>query len=129
MRTHKDVSTGDAVLVFDTNGVRKNWPEDGEPGEVVKAGPKLVSVRHARAYGLDDHVQVFRRETGRANDRYGHQSYSTPEEHAARKRREDLQAELRSLGLSIEWHRTDISTGTLEKLAQVMRDAQGGDRP
>jgi hypothetical protein len=63
------------VRVSDINGRRSaSYPPGGWTGIVTKVGRKLVTVR------FQSREQVFRIETGQANDQYGHQCISTLEE-------------------------------------------------
>jgi hypothetical protein len=94
VKTYEQVQVGDDVLVFDYNGHRIGQPDDGWEGKVVKAGPKLITIDYGKYT-----TEVFRRESGRANDRYGHQYYKTPEEYAETRRRSDALAALREFGL------------------------------
>jgi hypothetical protein len=115
VKTHQDVKHGDEVRVFDVNA--RHQPE-GWPGIVVKAGPKLVTVEHQRAFSKDK-TQVFRRENGRANDGYGHQSYRTLDEVALRDRESAARDVLTRNGVTLKM-RAGVPLEVIEGLAAVL---------
>ena len=123
MHRHQDVTEGEEVRVFDVNGKSFGWPAEGVPGRVVKAGPVLVRIEHARAHRSRDSEQVFRRETGRANDAYGHQWYKTLDELAEYTRRVAALDVLRRHRVVLERHGLPVEV--IEQLAAVLTAHEG----
>lgn len=118
MRTHEMVEFGEEVRVFDVNGHRVGQPEGGWVGEVVKAGPKLVTISYGgRA------AAVFRRDGGRANDSFGHQSYRTLDEAEMSARTAAAKAALRDLGIDVTL-RCSLSVSQLEAMVTAVRTAE-----
>jgi hypothetical protein len=117
MRTHQEVQVGEEVRVFDMNGSRVGQPDGGWPGEVVKAGPKLVTIHY------DGRDVVFRRGGGRTNDNYGHQSYKTPEEAEASARMHAAKSALRNLGIDVT-QRCSLSVSQLEAMVAAAGTAE-----
>lgn len=116
------LEVGDRVQVFGGYGRRHGAP-GGMDGEVIKVGRKLITV----AYPGSPNGQVFRLESGRANDDYGHQRIQTVEQAAEDARRSELIARLRSGGIELRMgHDRKISTETLEALAAVVDQAGSG---
>jgi hypothetical protein len=111
------VEVGEEVRVFDVNGSRVGQPPGGWTGEVVKAGPKLVTIHCAGA------ATVFRRVEGRTNDNYGHQWYMTLEEVEMSARTRTAKSALRDLGIDVTL-RCSLSVSQLEAMVTAARAAE-----
>ncbi|MEU4229392.1 hypothetical protein AB0F17_34290 [Nonomuraea sp. NPDC026600] len=106
----------DEVRVIDVNGARMGQPKDGWVGKVVKVGRKLITVRYGN---YDGYTQVFRREDGSVNDKYGHQRIETPEQAARRVRNGEIHATLRGHGINLAFgHR--LTDEHLEQMAALV---------
>ena len=92
-----ELKVGDEVLVFsvDSPARRRGEPDPGLPGEIVKVGRKLVTI-HCRGWDT-----VFRLDTQRINDGYGHEWFATPEQVALDERHDAAMAVLRYVGLEM----------------------------
>lgn len=113
MTALSSLKVGDPVKVFDINGIRMGQPPGGWDGVVAKVGRKLVTVE----YGCSR--KVFRLDSGRANDDFGHQSVQTVEQAAEDARRQAVLDRLGSSGIKVERGFTH-STDTLEALVAVL---------
>lgn len=109
-----DLKVGDRVQVFDVNGSRMGQPRGGWDGTVVKVGRKLITIQYGNHY-----TQVFRLDSGRANDAYGHLWIKTSEQAAEDARRGELIQRLRDGGLEIRVG-ARVSTSMLEALIKAL---------
>jgi hypothetical protein len=114
------LDVGEEVRVFDVNGKRHGMPEGGWPGEVVKVGRVLATIRCRNG------EQTFRLDTGQANDRYGHQWFLTVDQATEKTRRHRAESILREYG--VETSRASLSTGQLEAIAEIVKNGLGGPR-
>lgn len=124
--TLADLKVGDRVQVFGGYGRRRD-EVGGQDGEVIKVGRKLITV----AYPGNPHGQVFRLESGRANDDYGHQRIKTIAQAEEDLHREDLVQRLKDGGLEVRMGR-QLSTRALEAVAMALDESEiaegGGSR-
>lgn len=87
---------------------------------VAKVGRSLVTI--INEYGQ---AEVYRIETGRRNDAYGHQWLCTDEQHAEHEARTAAHARLRSLGLEFKFgHAQDHSWATINAACDVLESAR-----
>ena len=110
-----DLKVGDRVQVFDVN---RRPLRDGFDGTVVKVGRTLITVRYGHGY-----TKVFRLDSGRANDAFGHQWIETPAQMAEDARRDELVQRLRDSGLEVRMGR-QLPTQTLEAVAAALDEAE-----
>lgn len=117
INTLADLKAGDRVQVFDMNGPRMGQPKGGWDGTVVKVGRKLITVQ----YRWQHQTQVFRLETGQANDDYGHSWIKTAAQVDEDLRRAGLVQRLRDGGLDVRMGR-QLPMRTLEAVAKALDD-------
>lgn len=109
-----EIKPGDEVRVFYGDG-RRTDPE-GKPGEVVKVGRTLVTIR------CNGFEQQYRIDTGRLNDRYGNTAYFvTPADLEKANRKDAAVALLREAGFEIRLGRHP-DPGLIERLAATVLD-------
>lgn len=109
------VKVGDPVKVFDVNGSRRGQPLGGYDGEVKKVGRTLVTIH----WGYS--TEVFRLDTGRSNDAYGHQQFKTLARVALDARRTKALSAIKEFGLEparLGANKTPLHQ--LETLAEVI---------
>lgn len=109
-----DIKLGDEVRVFDVNGRRNGQPEGGWPGEVVRVGRTLVDIQYR------SRIDSFRIDSGRVNDKYGHQWFKTLEQAAAAERLNGAHQILREHKVSLERGNT-FTADQVERLAALVR--------
>ena len=117
------VQLHEKVRVFDVNGKRKGQPEGGWEGEVTRVGRTLFDVTFSYANGSRRQTLTFTKESGRTNDKYGHQYVQT----SARVRGKPSGAVRRSRSSAAPGSPTaapgstpEISTTLLEAIAMVI---------
>jgi hypothetical protein len=117
MTSSQSIKVGDEVRVFYSDGrERRNRPADGYPGEVVKVGRTLVTIRW---HGGED---AFRLDTGRLNDRYGNTAYFlTPAQAEADRRQDAALALLKEAGFEVRLGRRPDGE-LIERLAVTVLD-------
>ena len=108
------LAVGTEVVIRDVNESRLGGPRRGV---VTKVGRKLVTVQDV-SWGRE---QVYRLDSRRSNDAYGHASIQTPAEQAEAERREWLRLALRERGVEVRlgWNRV-IPTPVMEALWQAV---------
>ena len=109
------VKVGDPVKVFDVNGSRRGQPLGGYDGEVKRVGRVLVTIHY------QGHTDVFRVDTRRTNDAYGHQSFKTLARIALDARRTKALTTIKDFGLEparLGVNKTPLHQ--LEALAEVI---------
>ena len=111
-----DIKVGDEVRVFYGDGrERRNRPDDGYPGEVVKVGRTLATIRY------QGHEAQFRLDTGRLNDRYGNTaSFLTPAQVEVGNRKKAALALLKEAGFEVRLGRHP-SGELIEALAEIVK--------
>lgn len=114
----KAVKAGDEVRIYDVNGKRMHQPDDGWPGEVVKAGRTLAHITSSHPY-FQGKPQAFRLSDGTRNDRYGHQRFLTMPEVEDRARRRKAIAVLHKHELEVSMP-ASISTEKLVAVATAL---------
>lgn len=105
---------GQEVLIRSVNQ-RGSEPEKAT---VTKVGRKLVTVRNQYNW-----FEVYRMDTGKRNDNYGHEWLQTPEAYADEQHRTELWGQLRELGLKTEWGKPTISTVKLERIIAILEES------
>lgn len=111
-------SVGQRVWIYSVNARKGTGPQQGE---VVKVGRTLVTVK-----GIDSAwwTQVFRIETGSANDQYGHEWIKTDAEREEVDRRNAALETLREAG--IRFDRAPSNVEVLEGFVEVLRRTTPG---
>lgn len=113
-----DVTEGQEMRVFDRNGHRYGWPEDGRVGRVTKIGRKYFTVEHANPGSRHMDSDQFRLEDGKSNDPYAHRTAKTLEQVARDRRaqaaRETLERHAVELG-----PRCTLTVEQLEAMAAI----------
>lgn len=109
-----EVKVDDEVLIFDVNKRRAAGPSAGQPGKVTKVGPQLFTVDSGHG-----NIDVFRRDTGRINDRYGHRYVQTHEQIALEARREAAVATLKKHHVELGLRNT-LTVQQIEALANLL---------
>ena len=109
-----DIKVGDEVRVFYGDGrERRNRPDDGYPGEVVKVGRTLATIRY------QGHEAQFRRH--RTSQRPARQHFMTPAQVEAGNRKKAALALLREAGFDVRLgHHPDAEL--IERLAAATLD-------
>jgi len=117
------LTVGQEVRVFDVNGRRMGYPDEGKVGHVVKVGRKLVTISTGEGRWSE---QQFRIDEQRANDNYGHQWFRTLEEHALDERRRHAIEKLNAHKVMLDAGHA-LTLEQIEALASVLTDADDID--
>lgn len=107
------VEVGQEVWLYDVNDQRYGRREPCR-GTVVKVGRKLATIRYGAGYD-----KVFRLDTTRSNDNYGHQWFKTDEQATEDDRRSAATEVLRAARLRPE-SGCSLSLVQLEAIAAVI---------
>lgn len=108
------VKVGDELLVVE----RQKFRQEPRRVTVTKVGRKLITVE------LYEREEVYRIDTSRKNDGYGHSHVETPEHYEYRQRHSNLLGVLKDLGIFFDFgfRRTELSIEKLQALIAVMED-------
>jgi hypothetical protein len=114
-----DLNPGDRVQIFHSYG-RKKPGDGGDDAVVVKKGRVLITVTPVGYH----REEVFRMETGRANDGYGHSYIKTPEQVEHDIRESAVRSRLHELGVRFELG-VRPSIEQLEAIIKIMEESEG----
>lgn len=110
-----DLEVGDRVQIFDRYS--KSSGPHGRDGVVIKKGRVLITVCPVGIPRSD----VYRMDTGRINDDYGHSYIKTPEQAVRDAYERDVRDKLYSLGVRFDYG-VNPSISKLEAIIKVMEE-------